>query len=302
MARVEQYIRQGQNPAAMLLIDVDNFKSINDTYGHLFGDRVLTETAGSLRTIFRREDIVARIGGDEFVVFMTNLQKSDFIAGKVEAIRKIFDHYTTGRPPAVLAAALESACFRDTARTLCPCLQRRMQPCTRQRKTAKGGTAFMGREGEHAKDRQRMRECRLSAGIGPDGEKSLERELAHKEMVYRTALKKSRINVWEYDIRSRTLTLTEGAQENHGFGQMDNAPQTLLEKGYIHPRSRQDLLDLYSRLEQGQSHVQADILTRSADGSYWWWEQVSYTMLYDEKGTLLCGCRRRGYHKTKRRR
>ena len=62
---------------------------------------------------------------------------------------------------------------------------------------------------------------------------------------------------------------------------MANAPEALLKEGYIHPRSRQDLLDLYRRLEKGQSHVQADILTRSADGSYWWWERVTYAMLYD---------------------
>ena len=89
-------MQQGHNPAAMLLIDVDNFKQINDTYGHLFGDRVLRETAGSLRAIFRHEDIAARIGGDEFVVFMTNLQRNNVIDSKVNAIRNIFDHYTNG--------------------------------------------------------------------------------------------------------------------------------------------------------------------------------------------------------------
>lgn len=289
VARVEQYIRQRQNPAAMLLIDVDNFKSINDTYGHLFGDRVLTETAGSLRTIFRREDIVARIGGDEFVVFMTNLQKSDFIAGKVEAIRKIFDHYTTGETTCSIGCSIGVSLFPGHGTDFMSLFAKADAAMYQAKKNGKGRYCIYGQRGgtrQGQAEDERVQAVRQ--GIGPDGEKSLERELAHKEMVYRTALKKSRINVWEYDIRSRTLTLTEGAQENHGFGQMDNAPQTLLEKGYIHPRSRQDLLDLYSRLEQGQSHVQADILTRSADGSYWWWEQVSYTMLYDEKGAPYC--------------
>ena len=61
-----------------------------------------------------------------------------------------------------------------------------------------------------------------------------------------------------------------------------------MENGYIHPRSRQDLLDLYSRLQNGQSHVQADILTRSADRSYWWWERVSYALLCDENNRPCC--------------
>ncbi len=95
-ARVERYMQQGHNPAAMLLIDVDNFKQINDTYGHLFGDRVLKGNSGEPRAIFRHEDIAARIGGDEFVVFMTNLQRNNVIDSKVNAIRNIFDHYTDG--------------------------------------------------------------------------------------------------------------------------------------------------------------------------------------------------------------
>lgn len=58
-----------------MLIDVDNFKTINDTMGHAYGDCVLTELAAGMRALFRQSDIVARLGGDEFVVFMTNIQK-----------------------------------------------------------------------------------------------------------------------------------------------------------------------------------------------------------------------------------
>ncbi len=55
---------------ALLLIDIDNFKSINDTFGHTFGDMVISDVAAQLREQFRREDIVGRIGGDEFLVMM----------------------------------------------------------------------------------------------------------------------------------------------------------------------------------------------------------------------------------------
>lgn len=163
VARVEQYIRQGQNPAAMLLIDVDNFKSINDTYGHLFGDRVLTETAGSLRIIFRREDIVARIGGDEFVVFMTNLQKSDFIAGKVEAIRKIFDHYTTGETTCSIGCSIGVSLFPGHGTDFMSLFAKADAAMYQAKKNGKGRYCIYGQRGENAKDRQRMRECRLSA-------------------------------------------------------------------------------------------------------------------------------------------
>nr|WP_279286083.1 sensor domain-containing diguanylate cyclase [Bittarella massiliensis (ex Durand et al. 2017)] len=55
---------------ALLLIDLDDFKGVNDRYGHQFGDAVLTEVSARLRANFRATDIVGRVGGDEFVVFM----------------------------------------------------------------------------------------------------------------------------------------------------------------------------------------------------------------------------------------
>ena len=55
----------------MIFIDVDHLKYINDTYGHLAGDRALIDTARVLRESCREADIIARLGGDEFVALMT---------------------------------------------------------------------------------------------------------------------------------------------------------------------------------------------------------------------------------------
>jgi len=63
-----------QNTAsALLLLDLDNFKSINDTYGHLYGDAVLSRIGETLLTMFRATDIIGRIGGDEFLVLLRNV-------------------------------------------------------------------------------------------------------------------------------------------------------------------------------------------------------------------------------------
>ena len=53
---------------ALLIIDLDNFKQANDQYGHLFGDAILAQVSRQIRNMFRSQDIVARIGGDEFLV------------------------------------------------------------------------------------------------------------------------------------------------------------------------------------------------------------------------------------------
>jgi two-component system CheB/CheR fusion protein len=66
---------------AILFIDLDGFKAINDNYGHKAGDHVLIEVAHRLKSIVRKDDIVSRFGGDEFVILLKNLQKSA-IAGK----------------------------------------------------------------------------------------------------------------------------------------------------------------------------------------------------------------------------
>jgi diguanylate cyclase (GGDEF)-like protein len=53
---------------AIVLVDIDHFKKVNDTYGHLVGDEVLKATAGTMRAAIRTEDLLARYGGEEFVV------------------------------------------------------------------------------------------------------------------------------------------------------------------------------------------------------------------------------------------
>jgi diguanylate cyclase (GGDEF)-like protein len=68
-AEIRRAIRAG-TPVAVLLLDLDHFKSVNDTYGHLCGDRVLRATADALRAELREYDLAGRFGGEEFVVLL----------------------------------------------------------------------------------------------------------------------------------------------------------------------------------------------------------------------------------------
>jgi diguanylate cyclase (GGDEF)-like protein len=75
--------------SALLFVDLDQFKQVNDTLGHPCGDQLLCAVAERLRAMLRPEDFVARFGGDEFVVFQQNIKSNEEAAGLA---RRIVDH------------------------------------------------------------------------------------------------------------------------------------------------------------------------------------------------------------------
>jgi diguanylate cyclase (GGDEF)-like protein len=87
--RLEHLIAQSErnkNIFALLFIDLDRFKMINDTKGNAFGDQVLIETSSRLKQSIRSSDTVARIGGDEFVVLLENMVSESYVSVMVESI------------------------------------------------------------------------------------------------------------------------------------------------------------------------------------------------------------------------
>ena len=92
----------------MMLFDVDNFKTINDTYGHETGDRVLVKLVRALKYNFRSDDYVCRIGGDEFVVFMVhaNEMQQGLIASKIDRINQELEETDDGLPAASISVGI----------------------------------------------------------------------------------------------------------------------------------------------------------------------------------------------------
>lgn len=86
--RIRAVLAQSSVTSAMIMLDVDNFKTINDRHGHTYGDHVLEELSSMLRTNFRSSDIICRLGGDEFMVFAVAVPDDDWVRGRAEQVLK----------------------------------------------------------------------------------------------------------------------------------------------------------------------------------------------------------------------
>lgn len=75
----------------MMIIDVDNFKSVNDTYGHLCGDSLLADIANTLKKLFRSTDYIGRIGGDEFLIFLPDVTGREAATAKAVSVQTAFE-------------------------------------------------------------------------------------------------------------------------------------------------------------------------------------------------------------------
>lgn len=84
ISRVNRY----QNMLSLIILDLDNFKKINDTYGHLTGDRVLQQTVQTVKPALREVDVLARWGGDEFIILLPeqSLEKTVIVAQRIKTI------------------------------------------------------------------------------------------------------------------------------------------------------------------------------------------------------------------------
>lgn len=73
---------------AFVMVDVDHFKRVNDGFGHGIGDRVLIRVAETLRSALRSDDLVGRLGGDEFMLLLKNIAHEKALLGKLESLRE----------------------------------------------------------------------------------------------------------------------------------------------------------------------------------------------------------------------
>jgi len=101
---------------AIFFIDMDNFKDVNDTYGHLVGDKVIIEFAKRLQASVRETDYIGRLGGDEFILVVSDVQNKDGINILVRKIRDHINHnFIFENLTLKISCSIGISCYPDDA-------------------------------------------------------------------------------------------------------------------------------------------------------------------------------------------
>ena len=117
----EEVVRaqRARRPLSMLMLDLDDFKLVNDTFGHLFGDRVLTWTAELIRSTLRGSDIPARYGGDEFAIILPETDHDEARRAAERILEAFREKAFVGeqRGPVPISASIGVATYPQHGRT-----------------------------------------------------------------------------------------------------------------------------------------------------------------------------------------
>lgn len=116
--RLQQAIKQAKrlgSKVGVFFLDLDNFKAINDTLGHAYGDQLLTDVGHRLSKLLRSSDTVARIGGDEFIVLLPNVQTMETFRGLAQKILlQLRIPFVVGHSEFFTSVSIGGSLFPDT--------------------------------------------------------------------------------------------------------------------------------------------------------------------------------------------
>lgn len=219
---------------AVVFIDMDNFKTINDSYGHNYGDRLIKRTAARIRTFFEEHGyekrmIAGRIGGDEFGVCITNYKS-------VQELRRLFNtfcEYITEVQPAltgrniVLTASVGVSLYPEDGNDIMTLIEKADVACYNVKANLKNGYAIFANEMVHTQGKprgQRIDEYTdiielkdLIKSSSPEQILTLIKSMtASGSRAYNKVIKileSTNINLWEADFRNETIEFLVGERD-----------------------------------------------------------------------------------------
>ncbi|AXQ16611.1 diguanylate cyclase [Shewanella algae] len=113
--RTLSQVKRHQDMLAVILLDLDDFKGINDTLGHQVGDILLVEVANRLSAALREGDLIARLGGDEFVVLVTESENRYFPMAVANRLQRAFEEpFPLGEHDVLIGASIGIAAYSDS--------------------------------------------------------------------------------------------------------------------------------------------------------------------------------------------
>jgi len=92
---IEDHLAETRETGVMLLLDLDKFKSVNDKLGHQMGDKVLVDVSADLKKMFRNSDVLSRLGGDEFIIYMKAVPEDAWVRRRAEEVVRTVRRWVT---------------------------------------------------------------------------------------------------------------------------------------------------------------------------------------------------------------
>ena len=110
MARMQELVSDPARRCALFIIDLDDFKSIKDTYGHPVGDAIIKGVAARLQKVVRAGDLIARLGGDEFAVLLVGVEGYKFVEGFLSRLNRMMSEPVRTDDGHTIACKLSCGC------------------------------------------------------------------------------------------------------------------------------------------------------------------------------------------------
>lgn len=154
-AQIEERLKKECGPDrvhAFAMVDLDNFKQLNDRFGHMWGDKALYEMACIMKKHCRNKDVICRLGGDEFVVFLNDIPR-DVVQKNIEALsRKLHISYEKEGLELEVSASIGVALIPDDGKCFKEIYEAGDSALYKVKQEAKGGYCISGKEVLHVKE------------------------------------------------------------------------------------------------------------------------------------------------------